>query len=189
MATQQSAFKQLYNEVLKVGGDFSKLAENIPKKQIKCYVKEAFPHFLVTDNFFYLPCYFSKKSVEEFGSKYSNMKITDLKSQVILISDWSLEMVKTNSATNFTSYGGIEVKLIVKSFKPMVGGKVMLSRWPVNIYRDDEIKTLIQNYTHKCVSAAIKTGVKGENMPDTTKKVNVSSGVVNFASGTSFNSW
>jgi len=117
------------------------------------------------------------------------MKITDLKSQVILISDWSLEMIKTNSATNFTSYGGIEVKLIVKSFKPMVGGKVMLSRWPINIYRDDEVKTLIQNYTHKCLGSAIKSGIKGDNMPDTTKKVNVGSGIVSFASGSNFNSW
>ena len=187
--SQQSAFKQLYNEVLKVGGDFSKLADSIPKKQIKCYVKEAFPYFLVTDNFFYLPCYFTKKAVDEFSSKYSNMKITDLKSQVILISDWSLEMVKTNSATNFTSYGGIEVKLIVKSFKPMVGGKVMLSRWPVNIYRDDEIKTLIQNYTHKCLTSAVKSGLKGDSLPDASKKSNVGAGIVSFASGSAFNSW
>jgi len=46
---------------------------------------------------------------------------------------------------------------------------VTLSRYPVNLYRDDEIKTLIQSYTHSCVSSAIKAGVKSESLPDVSK--------------------
>jgi len=82
------------------------------------------------------------------------MNITDLKSRVIMITDWTLEMNRVNSADVFTSYGGLEVKLIVRSFKPNVQekDKVVLSRHPVNLYRDDEMKTLIQNYTHQCLS-------------------------------------
>ena len=94
-------------------------AADIPKKTIKCYVKESFPHFLVTDGFFYVACYFTKKAVDEFHSKFSNLNITDLRSRVVVISDWTLEMNKVNSTNVFTSYGGMEVKLIVKSFKPV----------------------------------------------------------------------
>jgi hypothetical protein len=131
--------------MIKNNGDFSKLSENIPKKQIKCYVKEAFPHFLVTDNFFYVACYFTKNCVEDFKTKYPSINITDLKSKVIVITDWTLEVNRVNSAEVFTSYGGIEVKLIVKAFKTSLQDKdkVTLTRYPVNLYRDDEMKTLI----------------------------------------------
>jgi len=113
-----SAFKQLYSDMFRHGGEGS-----IPKKTIKCYVKESFPHFLVTDGFFYVACYFTKKAIDEFHSKFSNLNITDLRSRVIIISDWTLEMNKVNSANVFTSYGGLEVKLIVKSFKPVTQEK------------------------------------------------------------------
>jgi len=196
-AGSHSAFKQLYSEMFKNGGDFNKLSNSMPKvtkQQIKCYVKESFPHFLVTDNYFYVACYFTKKAVEEFKSKYSNMNITDLKSKVILITEWSLEMNKVNSAEVFTSYGGLEVRLIVKAFKPSQekSEQVRLTRHPVNLFRDDEMKTLIQNYTHDCLSSAVKSGIKSESCPDISKfsaKSAVGQGVVSFASGNNFNAW
>lgn len=185
--TEVSAFKQLYSDMFRNGGEGS-----IPKKTIKCYVKESFPHFLVTDGYFYVACYFTKKAVDEFHSKFSNLNITDLRSRVIIISDWTLEMNKVNSANVFTSYGGLEVRLIVKSFKPVTQEKDQptLTRHPVNLYRDDEMKTLIQNYTHQCVQGAVG-GVK-ESLADISKfqsKGAVSQGVVSFASGNTFNSW
>jgi hypothetical protein len=42
--------------------------------------------------------------------------ITDLKSEVIIIKDWDLELVKVDSTQVFTSYAGVELRLIVKSF-------------------------------------------------------------------------
>ena len=135
-----SAFKQLYSDMIRHGGDFSKC--NNTKRAIKCYVKESFPHFLVTDNFVYVAAYFTKKAIDEFKSKCS-ANITDLKSRVITIKEWSLEMTRVNSADVFTSYGGIEIRLIVKAFTLNDGGSPTLSRHPINIFRDDEIKTLI----------------------------------------------
>jgi hypothetical protein len=99
------------------------------------------------------------------------MNITDLKSKVILITEWTLEMNKVNSADVFTSYGGLEVRLIVKSFKPSLekSDQVRLTRHPVNLYRDDEMKTLIHNFTHECITNAVKNGIKGESCPDISK--------------------
>jgi hypothetical protein len=48
-----------------VGGDFSKVKEGL-KKPIKCYVKESFPHFLVSDGYFFVPAYFTKDAINEF---------------------------------------------------------------------------------------------------------------------------
>lgn len=137
-----SAFKQLYSEMIKNGGDIAKVSGAMGgKKQIKCFVKEAFPFFIVTDNFFYVPCYFTKKAIDDFKSKHKS-NVTDLRGQVIILSDWTLEMAKVNSSDNFTSYGNIEVKLIVKAFKvdSSKGQKAPVAQ---NLYRNDEIKTLI----------------------------------------------
>jgi len=64
-ASSSSAFKQLYSEIFNVGGDFGKVKDNL-KKPIKCYVKESYPHFLVSDGYFFVPAYFTKEAVTEF---------------------------------------------------------------------------------------------------------------------------
>lgn len=192
--SQESAFKLLYSEVFKNGGDVNKVTAKM-HNQIKCYVKESFPYFLVADNYFYIPCYFTKKAVEQFKSKTPNVNITDLKREVIIIQDWSLELAQVNSANVFTSYAGVELKLIVKSFKVQPGGeknKLSIIRYPVNIYRDSEIKNLISSFVGGAQSAAISSGVKGESLPDISKfqaKANVSQGVVKFASGDTFTAY
>jgi len=136
-----------------------------------------------------LPCYFTQKAVSDFKAKNSNVLISDLEKNVILITDWTLEMAKVKSEDVFTSYGGIEIKLIVKSFQPVLKEKVELKRYPVNLYRDDEIKSLIQSYTHDCMSAAVGKGIKGESLPGIGVKGGAGAGVVSFASGPTFSSF
>jgi hypothetical protein len=194
-ANKQSAFKQLYLDVFR-SGDFSKLHESIPKKKLTCYVKEAHPHFLIADDFFFVPCYFTQKAIDDFRSKNSNVKVTDLQLRVIELSNWTLEIVKVNSADVFTSYGGLELRIVVKEFninsKQGAGAKVKpedLARYPLNIYRDDEVKSAIQAYTHSCVASAVKSGVKGDSLPDASKTASISNGIVKFANGDKFNSW
>ena len=185
-----SAFKQLYTDVLK-SGNFSNIEKSIPKKQIRCFIKESFPHFLVADDYFYVPCYFTKKAVDEFKNQFSNVNITDLKSKTLVLKEWTMEVAKVDSASVFTSYAGIELKLIVKSFK-VEKGEATLSRYPLNLYRDDEIKTLIQSYLHGQVSSAVKSAHKSDCLPDVSKlstKTSVSSGIMKFASGENFNSY
>mmetsp|Transcript_17861 Transcript_17861/g.30319 ORF Transcript_17861/g.30319 Transcript_17861/m.30319 type:complete len:274 (-) Transcript_17861:304-1125(-) len=196
---KQSAFKQLYIDMFKKGGDFSKLADSIPKKKITCYVKESYPYFLIADDFFYVPCYFTQKAVEDFRAKNPSVKIVDLKLRVIELSSWTLEMVKVNSSDVFTSYGGLELRIIVKEFNLNQKQGVQrvkpedLARYPVNIYRDDEVKTLILSYTHQCLTQAVAKGLKGETLPDVSKfgaKGNVKElGVLKFAQGEAFNQY
>jgi len=169
------------------GGDLSKVQSSFKDatgkvKKIKCFVKESFPYFLVTDNHFYVPCYFTKRAVDDFKSKHSGVNITDLKSKVVEIGDWSLEMAKVDSSSCFTSYAGIEIRLIVNNFKLVQGTsqKVLLSRYPVNLYRDDEMKTLFQAYHHRTLLGRVSGK---DSLPDVTKK---GDGVVSFASGGRF---
>merc|ERR1712166_944895 len=162
---ETSAFKQLVTTMFNNGGDFSKFSSAQRSQAIKCYVKESFPYFLVSDNYHYLAVYFTKKAIEDFKAKNSNVNITDLKTRVITITDWTLEMNHVNSQDVFTSYGGLEVKLVAKAFKLVNGSeKVVLSRHPSNLYRDAEVKTTIQAFTHKAITAAAGAG-KG-SLPD-----------------------
>jgi len=133
--------------MLNQGGDFSKVSKDY-KKPIKCYVKESFPYCLVTDGYFFVPCYFTKEAVAEFKSKFSNVHIVDLASKVIVVNTWTLEMRRVNSAEVFTSYANLEIRLIVTSFKPNLQEKLNPTRYPFNLYRDDEMKTHIQHFRH-----------------------------------------
>ena len=146
----QSAFKQLFTEMFNQGGDFSKVGANL-KKPIKCFVKESYPYFLVTDEYFFVQAYFTKEAVSEFKQKHSNVAIVDLSEKVIVLNNWSLEMKKVNSAEVFTSYANLEVRLIVHSFKPNLQEKLNPVRYPINLYRDDEMKTTIQHFRHQAL--------------------------------------
>ena len=65
---------------------------------------------------------------------------------MIVITKWHVELSLTNSAEEFTSYAGIEMKMIVQDFKVKVNDESKLSKYPANLYRDDEVKTTIQNF-------------------------------------------
>lgn len=146
----QSAFKQLITEMFNVNGDFSKVGKDL-KKPIKCYVKETHPYFLVSDGYFFVPAYFTKDAVSEFKSKYSNVNIVDLTEKVVILNDFTLEMKRVNSSEVFTSYANLEVRLIVHSFKPFLGEKIQPTRFPTNLFRDDEMKTIIQHFRHQAL--------------------------------------
>jgi len=62
---QQSAFKQLFTEFFNQGGDFNRVSKDL-KKPLKTYVKESYPHFLVTDGYFFVQPHFTKEAVAEF---------------------------------------------------------------------------------------------------------------------------
>ena len=103
----------------------------------------------------------------------------DLDGKVIVITKWSLELRKVNSVECFSSYAGVECRLIVHSFKPQLQLKSSLhpTRYPTNLYRDDEFKTSIQAFRHAqvCAAAASK---KVEMAPITGGKGQVSQGIL-----------
>jgi hypothetical protein len=178
-----SAFKQLVTTMFTNGGDFSKVPAGQRNQAISCYVKESLPYFLVSDNFNYMGVYFTKKAIDDFRSKNSNTHISDLKSRVISITEWSLELARVDSQNVFTSYGGLELKLIAKAFSVnKSNSKIVLSRHPTNIYRDSEIKTTIQAFQHAATVAGASSAKAG--MPDLSSfKASgaVSQGVVSAA--------
>lgn len=149
-----SAFKTLFTDLVNNGGDFNRLSKDLTKQMLKVFVKETSPYFLISDGYFFVPAYFTRAALDEFEKKFSNIKVAHLNEKVVLISNWSLELRRVDSNAVFTSYNGLEVRLIVHSFKPNLSEQVHPKRWPSNLYRDSEFKGTIQAFRHRCVQAA-----------------------------------
>ena len=65
---------------------------------------------------------------------------------VIVITKWHVELALVNSAEEFTSYGGIEMRMIIQDFKVKINDESKLSKYPANLFRDDDVKMSIQNF-------------------------------------------
>lgn len=150
-----SAFKTLFTDMVNANGDFTKINKDLTKQNLRLYVKETHPYFLVSDSFFFVPAYFTKAAIDKFEKKFNNITVAGLKEKVILITNWSLELKKVDSAAVFTSYAGLEVRLIVNGFEPILGESITPTRTPTNLYRDDEFKTTIQAMRHRAVTEAV----------------------------------
>ena len=49
---------------------------------------------------------------------------------MIVIKKWSIELSKANSAEGYTSYNGIEMKLIIHEFERKIEENVKMSKFP-----------------------------------------------------------
>jgi len=62
-----------------------------------------------------------------------------------------------------------------------------LTRYPVNLFRDDEIKALIRTHIHKCLTTCVKSGLKSDSLPEIGKfssKGTITQGIVSVPSST-----
>ena len=58
---------------------------------------------------------------------------------MVQINKWSIELV--GNADSFTSYQGVEMKMIIHQMDIKKDFKVELKKFPTNLYRDDKMKT------------------------------------------------
>jgi hypothetical protein len=66
---------------------------------------------------------------------------------MVQINKWSIELV--GSSDCFTSYAGIEMKMIIHQMDLKKDFRVELKKYPTNLYRDDKMKTQIQNFINR----------------------------------------
>ncbi len=88
---------------------------------------------------------------------------------MIVITKWQVELAVTNSAEEFTSYGGLEMRMIVHDFKVKINDEIKMSKYPANLYRDDEVKMIIQQYVREQRVSALKEALKNEADPFSEK--------------------
>jgi hypothetical protein len=72
---------------------------------------------------------------------------------------------------------GLEVRLIVHNFKPQLSEQLHPTRWPTNLYRDDEFKTCVQYFKYRCVKECAHK-IPYSDVPLTSKNASVAQGIV-----------
>ena len=66
---------------------------------------------------------------------------------MVQINNWTIEMV--GNANNFTSYAGVEMRMIIHQMDIKKDYRVELKKFPTNLYRDDKMKSSIQNFLNQ----------------------------------------
>ena len=122
----------------------------VPKKfrgPLRCSVKETMPNFLVTDGSFFISAYFTPDSYKDFRKQNASLRVTDLNDIMVQINKWSIELA--GNSDHFTSYNGIEMKMIIHQMDLKKDFRVELKKYPTNLYRDDKMKSQITNFLNR----------------------------------------
>jgi hypothetical protein len=144
-----SAFQCLLSSIIEANGDMDKMPK-MYKRALRVSVKETSPNFLVTDGSYFISAYFTEESYKQFRKENSSLRVTDLQDIMVQIDKWSIELVSiTGSADVFTSYAGVEMRLIIHQMEIKKDFKVELKKYPTNLYRDDKMKTLVQYFLNE----------------------------------------
>jgi hypothetical protein len=138
--SSSSAFKTLLTNLLEVGGDTMKLNPKFTRP-IKCAVKETYPNFVLHDGNFFVSAYFTPEAYESHYLK-SKLSLTELQDFMIKINKWTLELSQVDSSKVFTSYASLEMRIVIHEFSVVSETRVSFEKanWPVNLYRDDDVR-------------------------------------------------
>ena len=81
------------------------------------------------------------------ASKENTVKISEMRDYMITIDNWTLELAQVQDDESFTSYLGLEMRLIIHKFSQYSKEKVDLpNRYPSNLYRDEFACACIQSF-------------------------------------------
>lgn len=147
MDSRHSAFKQLLINFLACGGDTLKLDKKF-RKTIRVCVKEVHPQFVLTDGQFNLSGYITKEAFTEYTKNPANeVRISDLRDYMLNLERWTIDLVQVSAADSFTSYAGLEMRLIVSKFSVFSDSRVVLpNKYTTNLFRDDVVTRCIANF-------------------------------------------
>lgn len=57
--------------------------------------------------------------------------------------------VVSSEEQEITSYGGIEMRMIISDFKVKIKDEMNMNKYPANLYRDDEVKITVNNFINE----------------------------------------
>lgn len=65
---------------------------------------------------------------------------------MVQINKWTIELIGSSSQQTFTSYAGVEMRMIIHQMDIKKDYKVELKKYPTNLYRDDLMKHVIMQF-------------------------------------------
>ena len=83
----------------------------------------------MTDGQYNLSGYITREAFANYSKSAANqnaVKVTELRDYMITLDSWTLELVRVSAEESFTSYAGIEMRLIINKFSKYSESKVEL---------------------------------------------------------------
>ena len=103
---------------------------------------------LLTDGQYNLSGYITREAFAQYSKNGSNdTKVSELRDFMITLDSWTLELTSVSADESFTSYAGLEMRLIINRFSKFSQTRVELQqRYPQNLYRDDQVSFHITKF-------------------------------------------
>ena len=140
MPGKSQSLKGTVISFLENDGDWEAIKKNHKGSlTLHCYLDN--PQFILSDGKSFLGAYLTKQAFDSFR-KTSKVKLTEAQGQKFEVSKWELELVRVDSANVYTSYCGLEVRLVVHEIKTSTA-KMDVSHFLDNIHRDNDVKSHI----------------------------------------------
>jgi Telomere-binding protein beta subunit (TEBP beta) len=90
---------------------------------MRVYVHEIIPHIWLSDGYHFIEGHFTKDAINDFRKNY-NIKFSNLREKILIVTKWRLVMKYEDSRQSYTSYQNLSVHLVVENFRPLMYEKV-----------------------------------------------------------------
>jgi hypothetical protein len=168
MTAKYSAFKMMLMNFLQGGADPLKLDKKLTKT-LRVGVKDVFPQFVLTDGQFNLSGYITKEAYDDYNSNSKNtVKIENLRDYMLNLERWTIDLVtrKTDENESFTSYAGLEMRLIITKMSQYSNDPVELpNKYTTNLYRDPVVAVCINSFIEQQMKVQLDKAVKKQTKP------------------------
>ena len=87
---------------------------------------------MLTDGQYTISGYITKEAFAQYSkNEANNVKVSELRDFMVTLDSWTLELVQVSSEESFTSYAGVEMRLIINKFSKFSETRVDLqNRYP-----------------------------------------------------------
>jgi len=148
---EEERLKPVIAAYLNSGCNFNEVSSHL-KKQMRLFMQENIPVIQLSDGKHSIESHFTKEAINDFRKNYSNVKFSNLRDKILVVTKWRLITRYEDSRLSYSSYQNISIHLVVENFRPLmyerVANKCMGSD---SIFRDGEIQCLLKNKRHETI--------------------------------------
>lgn len=148
---EEERLKPAVAAYLNSGCNFNEVSSHL-KKQMRLFVQEDIPTIWLSDGKHFIESHFTKDAINDFRKNYSNIKFSNLREKILVVTKWRLITRYEDSRTQPCSYQNISIHLVVENFRPLMYERVAPKCFQnTNIFRDADIQCLLKNKRQEAI--------------------------------------
>ena len=148
---EEERLKPAVAAYLNSGCNFNEVSSHL-KKQMRLFVQEDIPTIWLSDGKHYIEGHFTKDAINDFRKNYSNVKFSNLREKILVVTKWRLITRYEDSRIQICSYQNISIHLIVENFRPLMYERGAPKCFNTsNIFRDADIQCLLKHKRQEAI--------------------------------------